>query len=138
MRPYETMIIFDAELEEPAISGVLTRALEVVRNNGGTPGAVDKWGKRAFAYEMAKKREGYYVVAEFNADPKASAELDRFLVLADEVLRHKIIRLPDKPLARGRRAAAVADKAADKTVEKAADKAVEKPGADKADEPAAD
>ncbi|HUO47586.1 MAG TPA: 30S ribosomal protein S6 [Acidimicrobiales bacterium] len=119
MRPYETMIIFDAELEEPAISGVLDRALEVVRNNGGTPGAVDRWGKRTFAYEMAKKREGYYVVAEFNADPKASAELDRFLVLADEVLRHKIIRMPDKPPSRGRRAgvgsaAAAASAAADK------------------------
>ena len=112
MRPYETMIIFDAELEEPAISGVLDRALEVVRNNGGTPGSVDRWGKRPFAYEMAKKREGYYVVAEFNAEPKASAELDRFLVLADEVLRHKIIRLPDKPLSRGRRADASAAAAA--------------------------
>jgi len=115
MRPYETMIIFDAELEEPAISGVLERALAVVRNNGGTPGTVDRWGKRAFAYELAKKREGYYVVAEFNAEPKASAELDRFLVLADEVLRHKIIRLPDKAPSRGRRAdaaAAAADKPA--------------------------
>ena len=106
MRPYETMIIFDAELEEPAISGVLDRALEVVRTNGGTPGSVDRWGKRAFAYEMAKKREGYYVLAEFSADPKASAELDRFLTLADEVLRHKIIRLPDKPLSKGRSGAA--------------------------------
>ena len=45
---------------------------------------------------MNKKREGYYVVAEFTAEPKASAELDRFLVLADEVMRHKIIRVPDK------------------------------------------
>jgi len=103
VRPYETMIIFDAELEEPAISGVLDKALEVVRTNGGTPGAVDRWGKRPFAYEMAKRREGYYVVAEFNADPKASAELDRFLVLADEVLRHKIVRMSDKPLSRGSR-----------------------------------
>ena len=108
MRPYETMIIFDAELDEPAISGVLERALDVVRNGGGTPGSVDRWGKRAFAYEMNKKREGYYVVAEFSADPKASAELDRFLVLADEVLRHKIIRLPDNKPSRARPAAAAA------------------------------
>jgi len=95
VRPYETMIIFDPEVEETAIQGVLDRALEVVRSNGGTPGAVDRWGRRAFAYEMHHKREGYYVVAEFVSEPKASAELDRFLVLADEVMRHKIIRLPD-------------------------------------------
>ncbi len=100
MRPYETMIIFDAELEEPAISGVLERAVEIVRTNGGTPGPVDRWGKRTLAYEMRHKREGYYVVAEFSAEPKAAAELDRFLVLADEVMRHKIVRLPDKPTSR--------------------------------------
>jgi len=102
VRPYETMIIFDVEVEEQAITGVLDRALELVRSNGGTTGAVERWGRRPFAYEMHHKREGYYVVAEYTAEPKASAELDRFLVLADEVLRHKIIRLPDKVAGRPR------------------------------------
>ena len=102
MRPYETMIIFDAEAEDTAVNAVLTKALDVVKTNGGAPGAVDRWGKRAFAYEMRKKREGYYVVAEFAAEPAASAELDRFLTLADEVLRHKIVRLPDKVAGRSR------------------------------------
>ena len=102
MRPYETMIIFDPEVEESAINGVLNKALELVRSNGGTTGTVDRWGRRTFAYEMRKKREGYYVVAEFTAEPKASAELDRFLVLADEVLRHKTVRLPDAVAGRTR------------------------------------
>ena len=96
MRPYEAMIIFDIEVEDAAIQEVLGRALEVVKSNGGTPGSVDRWGRRTLAYEMYHKREGYYVVAEFTAEPKASAELDRFLVLADEVMRHKIIRVPEK------------------------------------------
>jgi small subunit ribosomal protein S6 len=102
VRPYETMIIFDPAVEEPAIQQALDRALEVVRANGGTTGAVDRWGRRTLAYEMNKKREGYYVVAEFTAEPKASAELDRFLVLADEVMRHKIIRVPEKVAGRAR------------------------------------
>jgi small subunit ribosomal protein S6 len=61
---------------------------------------------------MRKKREGYYVVTEFTAEPKASAELDRFLVLADEVLRHKIVRLPDKVAGRTRSKAPAAAKPA--------------------------
>jgi small subunit ribosomal protein S6 len=113
VRPYETMIIFDAELEAPVISGVLERALDVVRSQGGNPGNVERWGKRAFAYEMKKRREGYYVLAEFSADPKASAELDRFLHLADEVLRHKIIRLPDKAPTAASRAATAAHSTAE-------------------------
>ncbi|MHB8437714.1 MAG: 30S ribosomal protein S6 [Acidimicrobiales bacterium] len=96
MRPYETMIIFDPDAEDGAVNAVLDRALELVKSNGGTPGAVNRWGKRTLAYEVKKKREGYYVVAEFTSEPKASAELDRFLTLADEVMRHKIVRLPDK------------------------------------------
>ena len=102
MRPYETMIIFDPEVEESAIQESLDKALEVVRSNGGTTGTVDRWGRRTLAYEMNHKREGYYVVAEFSAEPKASAELDRFLVLADEVMRHKIIRLPENVAGRTR------------------------------------
>jgi small subunit ribosomal protein S6 len=96
MRPYETMMIFDPEVEETQVQEVLDRALEVVRSNGGTPGVVDRWGRRTLAYEMNHKREGNYVVAEFTAEPRVSAELDRFLVLADAVMRHKIIRLPEK------------------------------------------
>lgn len=95
MRPYETMIIFDVEVEDTAINATLDRGLQILRDNGGTPGRVDRWGKRTFAYEMRHKREGYYVVVEFSAEPAAAAALDRFLTLADEVLRHKVVHLPE-------------------------------------------
>jgi small subunit ribosomal protein S6 len=95
MRPYESLIIFDAELEEPAIAAVLDRATELVRSGGGERGPIDRWGKRTFAYEMRHKREGYYVVMEYTAEPPVAAEIDRVLHLADEVLRHKTIRMPD-------------------------------------------
>jgi small subunit ribosomal protein S6 len=102
VRPYETVIIFDTEVDESAITAVLERGLEVVRNDGGTVGAVDRWGKRTLAYELRHKREGYYVVAEFTAEPKAAADLDRFLALADEVLRHKIMRIPEEAVGQTR------------------------------------
>ena len=65
MRPYEVMAIFEATTEPGIIQGVLDRALETIRSNGGNPGAIDRWGKRSFAYEVNHKREGYYVVVEF-------------------------------------------------------------------------
>jgi len=95
VRPYETVIIFDTDVDESAITAVLERGLEVVRNDGGTVGAVDRWGKRTLAYELRHKREGYYVVVEFTAEPETVAALDRMLGLADEVVRHKVVRLPD-------------------------------------------
>ena len=84
------------------IGSFVERVLELLRANGATPGQVDRWGKRTLAYEVKHRREGYYVLVEFSADPKAVAELDRFLLLLDEVLRHKIVRLPEKAAGRAR------------------------------------
>jgi small subunit ribosomal protein S6 len=96
MRPYEVMAIFEATTEPSVIQGVLDRALETIRSAGGAPGAIDRWGKRSFAYEVNHKREGYYVVVEFGGEPETVAALDRMLGLADEVVRHKVVRLPDR------------------------------------------
>jgi small subunit ribosomal protein S6 len=95
MRPYEVMAIFEASTEPTIIQGVLDHALEVIRTSGGNPGAIDRWGRRPFAYEVNHKREGYYVVVEFTGEPETVAALDRMLSLADEVVRHKVVRLPD-------------------------------------------
>jgi len=99
MRPYEVMAIFEATTEPTVIQGVLDHALEVIRTNDGNPGAIDRWGKRTFAYEVNHKREGYYVIVEFTGEPETVAALDRMLGLADEVVRHKVVRLPDKAAA---------------------------------------
>jgi small subunit ribosomal protein S6 len=95
MRPYEVMAIFEATTDASVIQGELDRALEVIRTNGGNPGAIDRWGKRSFAYEVNHKREGYYVVVEFTGEPQTVAALDRMLGLADVVVRHKVVRMPE-------------------------------------------
>jgi small subunit ribosomal protein S6 len=96
MRPYEIVIIFDASLEEDAIRAVLDRVSDVTRSRGGSTGKVDRWGRRRFAYELAHRWEGYYVLLEVSADVDTVNELNRMLFLADEVLRHKVIRLPER------------------------------------------
>ncbi len=96
MRPYEAMVIFDAGAEAPAIQAVVDRLLETIRANEGVPGHVDRWGRRPFAYEVKHRREGYYVVVELSGVPRTVAEIERLLTLADEVLRYKVIRIPDK------------------------------------------
>ena len=100
MRPYETMIIFDVAVDPQEIQA---RARPCPGGHEGgrwNPGQIDRWGKRTLAYEMKKRREGYYVVVEFTGEPATVAALDRHLTLATEVLRHKIIRLPEKGAAR--------------------------------------
>ena len=106
VRPYEVMIILDAGLEEEAIRSAVDRASELIRSRGGVPGSIDRWGRRRFAYELKHKWEGYYVVLRAEAEPSVMSELDRSLFLADEVLRHKVIRLPDDVASAAPKAAA--------------------------------
>jgi small subunit ribosomal protein S6 len=96
VRPYEVMVIFDSSTDPSAIQAVVDRILESIRANDGNPGTVERWGRRTFAYEVKHRRDGYYLLVEFTGEPTTVAELDRLLTLADEVLRHKVIRLPEK------------------------------------------
>jgi small subunit ribosomal protein S6 len=99
MRPYETMIVFDTTVDAQSIQIALDRALETIRANAGTPGNIDRWGKRPLAYEINKRKEGYYVLVEFSGESTTVDELDRILTLSDEVLRFKILRRHVRPSA---------------------------------------
>ncbi|HEY7438547.1 MAG TPA: 30S ribosomal protein S6 [Acidimicrobiia bacterium] len=95
MRPYEVMIILDADLEEETIRAAVDRFVELLSSRGAELGPIDHWGKRRFAYEVRHRWEGYYVVLQAKAEPAAMDELHRALSLADEVIRHKVLRIPE-------------------------------------------
>jgi small subunit ribosomal protein S6 len=101
MRAYELMVIFDGDLEEPAAQGwVKTITDAVVAAGGSIHGKPDWWGKRQFAYPINKKEYGYYVVIELTAAGGALDDLERQFRIADDVVRHKLLRLPDTEAAR--------------------------------------
>jgi small subunit ribosomal protein S6 len=102
------MIIFDASLEEETIRAAIDRFTGFIRDRGGNPGRVDRWGKRRFAYELRHRWEGYYILMEATAEPEVMEELHRMLSLADEVMRHKVVRIPEAAL-KARAAPAVAE-----------------------------
>ena len=93
MRAYELMIIYTADTDESAVQTSINKLGEMAAEVGGSLEKVDKWGVRKFAYEIAKKTEGFYVVLEFLA-PGPLEEIERSLRLADNVIRLKFIRLP--------------------------------------------
>ena len=99
MRDYEIMLILPAEADETTVGTAVDRITKAVSATGGEVGNIDRWGRRRFAYEIDHQHEGYYVVARFTGEPEVQTELERTLNLADEVIRHKIMLLPQKLLA---------------------------------------
>jgi small subunit ribosomal protein S6 len=92
MRRYEVMVILDPSLEDKDAKAAVDRYLTTVSSRGGEIQNVDHWGKRRFAYEIRHINEGYYTVVALDAEPAAVDELSRVLGLADEVIRHKVVR----------------------------------------------
>lgn len=91
-RHYEVMFILDPRLEDAKIHQALDRYLGVVKDRGAEVTKVDNWGRRRFAFEMRHLNEGFYALADVQADPETMNELDRVLRLQDELVRHKITR----------------------------------------------
>jgi small subunit ribosomal protein S6 len=97
MRLYEIVYIFDASLDEDAVNRRLEKYHGLATVGGGEVNAVDHWGIRQLAYPVRRKRTGYYVVAQFNADPASLIELERVLKLDEELMRFLIVLNEGEP-----------------------------------------
>jgi small subunit ribosomal protein S6 len=92
MRDYEVMTIHRPDLAEDDVAAKIGELESYLSGQGASVDGRDLWGKRRFAYEIDHLSEGYYSVVTFQAEAAAVDSLDRMLSLADEVVRHKIVR----------------------------------------------
>jgi small subunit ribosomal protein S6 len=101
MRAYELMVIIDGDVDDPKAQSWIKTITDAIASAGGrVHGKPNWWGKRQYAYPIRHKQYGYYLVVELLAKAGALDELERTLRLADDVVRHKLIRLPDAEAAR--------------------------------------
>jgi small subunit ribosomal protein S6 len=94
MRHYEAMYIVDPDVADESLDPVIERFRKIVSDGGGEVTEAGKWekGRRPLAYEIAKKREGTYILMQFQSDTAVPKELDRIFRISDEVIRHLIVR----------------------------------------------
>lgn len=92
MRVYEVMTIHRPELAENDVQAKVEEVKTFLGSRGAEIDGTDLWGKRRFAYEINHVSEGFYSVVKFQAERDAVDDLDRVLTLADDVIRHKIVR----------------------------------------------
>lgn len=101
MRAYELMVIIDGDVEDTAARQRVTSITSSIEAAGGSVhGKPDWWGRRQFAYPINKKEYGYYVVFNVMAKGGALDDLERTFRIADDIVRHKLLRLPDAEAAR--------------------------------------
>ena len=96
MRDYEVLYIARADLDDDKVQDVVKRVNTVIERAGGTVERTNLWGKRKLAYEVKHQKEGAYVLQDFRIDPQRIPELEAALKITEEVLRHLIVRKPEK------------------------------------------
>ena len=90
-RQYEGVFILDNALEDTEIDSALARLESLITSAGGKLDSTDKWGRRRLAYEIRKRKEGFYALMNFELPALEVRELDRKLRLDEHFLRFLII-----------------------------------------------
>ncbi len=96
MRDYEVLYIVRADLDDDKVQEVVKRVNTLIERSGGAAERTNLWGKRKLAYEVKHQKEGSYVLQDFRIDPQRIPELEAALKITEEVLRHLIVRKPEK------------------------------------------
>jgi small subunit ribosomal protein S6 len=96
LRDYEVLYIVRADLDDDKVQDVVKRVNTLIQRSGGNSEQTSLWGKRKLAYEVKHQKEGSYVLQDFKIEPGRVPELESALKITEEVLRHLIVRKPEK------------------------------------------
>jgi small subunit ribosomal protein S6 len=92
-RRYEMVYIFDSALDEEQVKTHLGRfhGLLISPDKPEPVTQSNHWGKRTLAYPIRGREAGYYVVEQFETEPKLLAEFERAVKLEPTVVRYLLV-----------------------------------------------
>lgn len=90
LKKYETIFIINSEVGEESTKALVEKFKSILETSAQLE-TIDEWGKRKLAYEIDDKTEGYYVLANFSAEPSFPAELERVYKITEGILKYIII-----------------------------------------------
>ena len=92
MNKYELAVVVSAKLEDEARAEVIEKVKAMITRFGCNVTDVDEWGKRRFAYEIQKMKEGFYYFIHFESDATVPGEVEERIRIMDNVLRYLVVK----------------------------------------------
>ena len=92
MRRYELMLVLRPDVADDRAQAVIDRTTRQISAGGGQIVKVAPWGRRRLAYQIDRYREGSYHIILFESPGEAIVEMERGLLITEEVLRHLVVR----------------------------------------------
>ena len=102
MRRYELMLVLRPDVADDRAQAVIDRTTRQISAGGGQIVKVAPWGRRRLAYQIDRYREGSYHIVLFESPPEAIIEMERGLLITEDVLRHLVTRV-ERPVKAARR-----------------------------------
>jgi small subunit ribosomal protein S6 len=90
---YDLMLLLDTAAPDEQKAKVLADAERILESSGATVVSKHDWGARRTAYEIRHKNDAEYHLLQFTGGPEVPAALDRYLRIADGVVRFRVIKL---------------------------------------------
>jgi small subunit ribosomal protein S6 len=117
---YELLFVTDVSGLPEETEATVGKFVGLVESNGEIIDRTE-WGRRRLEYPINDKKEGYYTIVTFRADPDFPAELERLLNIDEKVMRTLILKLDEEVAEKVARRAADRAEAAKRAAEEAAE-----------------
>src|SRR5688500_18845513 len=94
-RSYAPVSIMPPDATEQQVADQHAAIEAIVTRFGGAMISTENWGRRKLQYEIARQKEGFYVLEYFSGPGEMVKELDRRLKVVDQVIRHLVVRVDE-------------------------------------------
>ena len=91
MNSYELMYIIPSQSTDEEKEALIAQVNGMIEKDGGKIESVERVGNKKLAYEIQKKREGYYVLVNFTANSNVPNTLGSLLAITSNILRYIIV-----------------------------------------------
>ena len=103
LREYELGLVINPDLSEEQLEAQMLRIGQTIEGQGGTITHLDKWGRRRLSYPIGRHRDGYYAFIDMQLESLSVRDIERVLLVQEEVMRHLITFIDPRALAERRR-----------------------------------
>jgi len=90
------MLLLRPDLEDDKLQAAVEKVTRAIVNAGGSLSKVSPWGKRRLAYDIQRHREASYFLIHFDIEPSQVREIERGMLISEEILRHLVTVLEDR------------------------------------------
>ena len=92
VRNYEIAVILSPDLDEKSLPDMKETIKDWISSSGGEIVLTDDIGKRKLAYQIKKKREGYYISWYASLLPSGPSAIEQQMRLNENILRFMVIK----------------------------------------------